>query len=88
MTQPAPPPGWEDPDRIMASIEYRDRRRSDDASHTYVPASLGDYLHDDSWRLAEAVIGSPYAVRAGLIVRAPDFTPVELSDAPLRIRGL
>jgi hypothetical protein len=34
------------------------------------------------------VIGSPLAVRAGLIVRVPGFTPVELPDAPLRIRGL
>jgi hypothetical protein len=194
MTQAAPPPGWEDPDRIMPSIRYRDRRRPEDdawpvevrpdpraavrtvarttpaqksseisveirarlglvsvdyierviametdsgmvlaTSHTYVPASLDDYLNDDSWRLAELgrfalhgvtvslvskqlhvrfpthdeaaafaipvecplteiycamVIGSPFAVRAGLIVRAPGFTPVELPDAPLRIRGL
>jgi len=34
------------------------------------------------------VVGSPFAVRAGLIVRAPGFTPVELSDAPIRMRSL
>jgi hypothetical protein len=34
------------------------------------------------------VIGAPFAVRAGLIVRAPGFTPVELHDTPLRIRSL
>ena len=33
------------------------------------------------------VLGSPFARRAGLIVRAPGFTPVELSGAPIRIRG-
>jgi hypothetical protein len=192
MAQAAPPPGWEDPDRIMASIRYRDRGRPEDdawpvevkpdpragvrtvaratppqqgseismeirarlglvgvdyveriiamqtesgmvlaASHSYVPASLDGYLDDGSWRLAEVgrfalpgvkvtlvskqlhvrlptrdeaavfaipvecalteiycamVIGPPFAVRAGLIVRAPGFTPVQLSDAPLRIR--
>jgi hypothetical protein len=193
MAEAAPPPGWEDPDRIMASIRYRDRMRPDDDAwpvevtsdpraavqmvarvtparhsagispeirarlglvsvdyieriiametgcgivlatcHSFVPASLDGYLHDDSWRLAELgrfalpgvkvtlvskqlhvrfptrdeaaafaipvecalteiycamVIGSPFAIRAGLIVRAPGFTPVELPDAPIRIRS-
>jgi hypothetical protein len=194
MAQAAPPPGWEDPNRITASIRYRDRVRPEDdawpvevtpdpraavqmvarttpaqrgsemgqeirarlglvgvdyverviametgsgialaTSHSYVPASLGGYLNDDSWRLSELgrfalpgvtvtlvskqlhvrlptrdeaaafaipvecalteiycamVIGAPFAVRAGLIVRAPGFTPVELRDTPLRIRSL
>jgi hypothetical protein len=193
MTQAAPP-GWEDPDRIMASIRYRDRIRPEDdawplevtpdpraavrtvartaparnssaisaeiraglglvsgdylelviamvtdsgivlaTSHTFVPAGVDGDLYDVSWRLAgvgrfalpgvkvtlvskrlhvrfptrdEAaafaipvecalteiycamVVGSPFARRAGLIVRAPGFTPVELTDAPIRIRGL
>src|SRR5262249_50114103 len=30
MAQAAAPPGWEDPDRIMPSIGYRDRRRPED----------------------------------------------------------
>jgi hypothetical protein len=190
MAEAAPPPGWEDPNRITPSIRYRNRLRPEDdawpvevtpdpragvqtvartiparpsseirerlglvsvdyleriiamqthsgivlaTSHSYVPASLSCYLNDDSWRLAEVgqlalpgvkvtlvseqlharfptqdeaaefaipvectlteiscamVVGSPFAVRAGLVVRAPGFTPVKPSDAPLRIRGL
>jgi hypothetical protein len=194
MTQAAPPPGWEDPNRIMPRIRSRDRiLPADDAwplevtpdpratvrtvartaparkssaisaeararlglvsgdyieriiamvtdsdialvtSHTYVPVGLDCDLNDTLWRLTEVgrfalpgvkvtlvskqlhvrfptqdeadafaipaecalteiycamVIGSPFAQRAGLIVRAPGFTPVELSDAPIRIRGL
>jgi hypothetical protein len=192
MLEDVPPPGWEDPHRLKATIRYHNRIRPDDdawpvevepdpraavqmvarttppqqsseidaatrarlglvsvdyleriiamqtdanivlaTSHTYVPTSLGGYLNDEAWRLAAVgqfalpgvkvtlvskqvhvrlptpeeaaafaipiecalteiycamVIGSPFAARAGLIVRAPGFTPVELGDPPIRIR--
>jgi len=190
MRQSPPPPGWENPKRIKASISYRDRTRPEDdawplevspdpraavqtvarttpaqhisaiserlglvsvdyveriiamvidsgtvlaTSHTYLPATLDGYQNDDSWRLAalgqfalpgvnvtlvskqmharfptheEAaafaipvecsvteiccamVIGTPFAVRAGLIVLAPGFTPVKPTEVRMRVRDL